>query len=107
MHGAFTKQSLHSVGIPVTVLSTLSQFASGGPLAAKRTIHGSHTWSGGPSTATQFAADGPGGPVMAGDQLWHDSTLDFGKLTKMSHLADSILLAQLITKPIHYPCTVA
>ena len=47
VHGAFTKQSLRSVGIPPTVLSTLSQLASGGPLAAKRTIHGSHTWSGG------------------------------------------------------------
>ena len=27
---------------------------------------------GGPSTATQFAADGPGGPVVAGDQLRRD-----------------------------------
>ena len=26
----------------------------------------------GPSTATEFAADGPGGPVVAGDQLRHD-----------------------------------
>ena len=28
---------------------------------------------GGPSTATYFAADGPGGTIL-GDHLWHDST---------------------------------
>ena len=33
----------------------------GGPLAAKRTIYGSHTWSGG---TIYFATDGPG------DHLW-------------------------------------
>ena len=32
--------------------STLRQFTSGGPLAAKWTIHGSYTWSGGPFAAT-------------------------------------------------------
>ena len=52
VHGAFTKQSLRSFGIPAMVLSTLSRFASGGPVVAKRTIHGSHTWSGRPSMAT-------------------------------------------------------
>ena len=31
--------------------SLFFRLATGGPLAAKRTIHGSHTWSGGPSTA--------------------------------------------------------
>ena len=36
------------------------------------TIYGSHTWPGGPSTATYFATDGPGGPIW-GDHLWHDS----------------------------------
>ena len=66
VHGAFTKQSLRSVGFPAVVLSNLNWFASGGPLAAKRTIHGSHTWSGGPSTATQFAADGPEGTSCGG-----------------------------------------
>ena len=61
VHGAVTKQSLleslRSVGIPAAVLSTLSRFASGGPLAAKRTIHGSHTWSEGTSYG--------GGPTAA------------------------------------------
>ena len=33
--------------------------------------------------------------------------LDIGKLTEMSHLTYSILLAQLIATLIHYPCTVA
>ena len=33
--------------------------------------------------------------------------LDIGKPTKLSHLAYSILLAQLIATLIHYPCTVA
>ena len=47
VHGAFTKQSLRSVGIPAAVLSTLSRLASGEPLPAKWTIHGRHTWSGG------------------------------------------------------------
>ena len=47
----------------------------GGPLAAKRTIHGSHSWSGGPSMATKFAIDDPGGPVVAGDHLRRDRTL--------------------------------
>ena len=31
---------------------------------------------GGPSMTTQFAVDGPGGPVVAGDQLWRDRPLD-------------------------------
>ena len=40
-----------------------------GPLATKRTNHGSHiVGSGGPSTATQFGVDGPG------DQLWRGTT---------------------------------
>ena len=30
---------------------------------------------GGPSMATSFAADGPGGPVVAGDQLRRDRPL--------------------------------
>ena len=30
---------------------------------------------GGPSMATQLAADGPGGPVVAGDQLRRDTPL--------------------------------
>ena len=29
---------------------------------------------GGPSTATQFAVNGPEGPVVAGDHLQHDSS---------------------------------
>ena len=29
---------------------------------------------GGPSTATQFSIDGPGGPVVAGDHLRRDRT---------------------------------
>ena len=32
---------------------------------------------GGPSTATYFAADGPGGPLFWGDHLWHDSQQDY------------------------------
>ena len=44
----------------------------GGPLAARRTIYGSHTWSGGPSMATKIATNGPGGPVVAGDHLRRD-----------------------------------
>ena len=36
-----------------------------------KTIYGSRTWSGGPSTATYFAADGPG-DLFWGDHLWHD-----------------------------------
>ena len=44
VHSIFTQQLLHSVSILATVLSTLSQLASGGPLAAKQIIHGSHTW---------------------------------------------------------------
>ena len=40
----------------------------GGPLVAKRTICGSHTWSGRPSMATKFPTDGPG------DHLWQGTT---------------------------------
>ena len=58
VHGTFTKQSLRSVGIPAAVYPPqLSRFASGGPLAAEQTIHGSHTWSGGTSCG--------GGPTAA------------------------------------------
>ena len=37
----------------------------------------------------------------------HKMWLDIGRPTKLSHLAYSILLAQLIATLIHYPCTVA
>ena len=60
VHGAFTKQSLRSFGIPAMVLSTLSRFASGGPAAAKQTIYGNiicRRWSGGTSCG--------GGPAAA------------------------------------------
>ena len=77
VHGAFTKQSLRSVGIPAAVLSTLSRFTNGGPLAARRThpwqpylVWGDHLWQ----HNREFAADGPGGPVVAGDQLRRDSS---------------------------------
>ena len=60
---------LNGVAMQPRFISTMSWFSPGGPLAAKRTIHGSHSWSGSPgrpSTETQFAVDGPG------DHLRHD-----------------------------------
>ena len=48
-----------------------------GTLAAKGTIHGSHSWSGGPSIATQFAADDPGTSCGGDpDHLRHDISHD-------------------------------
>ena len=44
------------------------QFSAWRSLAAKWTTHGSHSWSVGPSTATQFAV------VGQGDQLWRGTT---------------------------------
>ena len=58
----------------------------GGPLTAKWTICGSHTWSGGPSMATKIAINDPGGPSMAGDHLRHDSTHDVGRELYRSYL---------------------
>ena len=46
-----------------------------GPLAAKRTIHGSHTWSGGTIYGNITCRRWSGGPVVAGDQLRRDRTL--------------------------------
>ena len=60
--------------VTAAVLSTLSRFASGGPLAAKRTVHGSHTWSGGTIYGNITCRRWSGGPVVAGDQLRRDST---------------------------------
>ena len=40
-----------------------------GPLAAKRTIHGSHSWSGGTIYSNTICRRWPGGPVVAGDHL--------------------------------------
>ena len=59
--------------LSVWFLSTLNRFASGGPLAAKRTIHGSHTWSGGTIYGKIICRRWSGGPVVAGDQLRRDS----------------------------------
>ena len=60
------------VAIPLTPCRTVKK--PGGPLAARRTIYGSHTWSGGPSMATKIATNGPEGPVVARDHLRRDST---------------------------------
>ena len=44
------------------------------PLAAKRTISGSHTWSGGPSVhRSKNCCEWSRGPSMARDHLQHDS----------------------------------
>jgi len=43
---------MHSVGVELK--------KPGEPLPARRTIYGSHTWSGGPSMAAKIAVDGPG-----------------------------------------------
>ena len=37
---------------------------------------GSHNWSSGTSTATKITAHGPGGSLVVGDQLRHDSLPD-------------------------------
>ena len=60
--------------VSAAVLSTLSRFASGGPLLAKRAIHGSHTWSGGTIYGNIICCRWSGGPVVAGDQLRCDKT---------------------------------
>ena len=77
VHGAVTKQSLRSVDIPAAVLSTLSQLASGRPLAEKRTIHGSHVLgtAGRPSSYSKIICHRWSGRTSCGgDQLRRDST---------------------------------
>ena len=48
-------------------ISTISWFSPGGPFAAKQTIHGSHSWSGGPSTATICRSSRSGGRLWRGN----------------------------------------
>ena len=61
VHGTFAKQS--QIFQPRFI--PLSQLASGGPLAAKRTIHDSHTWSGGDLLRQHNLPQ-----MVRGDQLW-------------------------------------
>ena len=65
-------------------ITAMSWFSAGGPLAAKRIIHGSHSWSGRPSTATQFA-------VVRGDQLWRRTTAAWQNAC--SYAVDNIAVA--------------
>ena len=46
-----------------------SLFSAGGPLAAKRTIHGNHSWSGGTIYSNTICHWWSRGPVVAGDHL--------------------------------------
>ena len=55
-------------------ISTMSWFSAGVPLVAKRTIHGSHSWSGGTMYSNTICLRWSGGTSCGGGPLRHDST---------------------------------
>ena len=94
MHGAFTKQSLRSVGILAMVLSSLNWLASG------QIIHASHKLVQGTIYGNIICCRWSGRPVVAGDQLWHDrSTWRHGVI-----LDSSVPLILLKVIPIVISC---
>ena len=62
--------------IPVAILFTLSRLASGGPLVAKQTIHGSYTWSGG-TCHTQSGPPFLVPPVQICRNIWNPQIVYF------------------------------
>ena len=83
----YYEQSLRSVGIPAAVLSTLSRFTSGGPLAARRTIH---AWQ--PYLVQGDHLRQHNLPQMVrGDQLWRGTNCG---------VTDHIALTSILSPPL-------